>query len=708
MIKVYYLLERDYGDETKVFKPDKIPNELENLVYIEGPNSSGKSTLLNIIALGFYGLKKDKLNPALRSKLNDLVNSDHQKIKFQVELTNSDKSLTLTAYRESFGEEIRVKETIGSKTTTLTPDLFHRRYNLIYDIPDNPTERLNQLTSEIRDIQKIYSNRLGAFKNYLSQVTGEIRRGRDPKRLEQLRATISKSTAELQTLNDQVQDSEKFLDQLEKYHFARTYVRRSDELETLDAKIKKLTKQIGETERKTKKVDRQYQKHLDVTKKKLDEMRDQQRTIGSLIEAFLPKEERHHLALWNRIDIDGALEYYEVTATLDSEILALKRILVKQFDLNKENKKDLAEARIYSELIELLDHHRSSDVILPGDKTIDEFIALLEEANKRNKEIKIKADNYGTVNNLLDQLRDERRIANTLLNELRQMGKENVNDDGAESDDQLENELEQLNKKRKLLDQSCEFSRMECAKKDINDNNVYQILGELDSSEFIEPYRVYDEGQLEDALTEMRSDIEAKNRSIRSRSEGVRLNRNEFSRLEKLEPHKFQDKLPELEALLEKVVRLDIKLTKDFDAKIRSIMDRNPTKGIKDDFYFEEVAKYLGRRVGYVRHLDESYKVSKIDLVAGDIITESGKRIKLTDMGTGQSQSAYLTGLLNTDDKRMIIALFDEVAMMDTSSLEPIYKQFRDLYANDRLLLGIVVQKGDAVKMVPKLGGLMA
>jgi exonuclease SbcC len=703
VIKVDYLLERDYGDEIKVFQPGKIPNELENLVYIEGPNSSGKSTLLNIIALGFHGLKKDKLNPALRSKLNDLVNSDHQNIKFKVELTNADKSLTLTAFRESSDDEIRIKETIGNKTISLTPEAFHRRYNLIYDIPDNPTERLNQLTGEIREIQKIYSIRLGGFKNYLIQITGEIRRGRDPKRLEQLRAAVAKGTEELKTLNEQVHTSESFLDQLEKYQSARAYLRKHEELEVLDAKAKKLRKQIGETERKTKKVNRQYQYHLQETKKKLGEMREQQLTIGSLIDPFLPKEERHHLALWNRIDIDGALEEFEVAQILDSEILALKRILAKQFNPDKESRKDLAEARVYSDLIELLDHYRNSDVILPGDKTIDEFITLLEEANKQNKEIKIKADNYERVNNLLDNLRDERRSANQLLKELHQMGRENITTEDDEPDDQLEKDLEQLEKKRKILEQSCDFSRMECAKKNINDGNVQEVLDELDSSDFIEPYRIYDEGQLEDAVTEMRGDIDSKNKVIRTKSEGVRLNRNELDRLEKMEPHKYQDRLPELEVVLDKVLRLDKKLTTDFEAKIKSIIDGSPPKGAQDDFYFEEVAKYLGRRVGYVRHLDESYKVDKIDLIAGIIITESGKKIRLTDMGTGQSQSAYLTGLLNTEDSRRIIALFDEVAMMDTSSLEPIYNKFRELYENNRLLLGIVVQKGDEVKVVSKL-----
>ena len=55
MIKINYTIERDEGNEVIEFKPNLIPTELPNIAYIQGPNSSGKSTLLNIIALAFFG-----------------------------------------------------------------------------------------------------------------------------------------------------------------------------------------------------------------------------------------------------------------------------------------------------------------------------------------------------------------------------------------------------------------------------------------------------------------------------------------------------------------------------------------------------------------------------------------------------------------------------------------------------------------------------
>jgi exonuclease SbcC len=96
MIEYDYLIERDEGDETKEFKPDKIPTKLDNLSYIEGPNSSGKSTLLNIIALGFYGLKNSRINVALQDKLKSLSNSTHQKLSFKIKISSKNADLEIT------------------------------------------------------------------------------------------------------------------------------------------------------------------------------------------------------------------------------------------------------------------------------------------------------------------------------------------------------------------------------------------------------------------------------------------------------------------------------------------------------------------------------------------------------------------------------------------------------------------------------------
>ena len=702
MIQFDYLLERDEADEVKRFKPDKIPTALPNIVYIEAPNSSGKSTLLNILALGFHGLKKDNLNDALKNRMNALVSSSHQKLTFSIQVINEGSSLELTSERDSPDGEIIVRETLDGKTNLLTPEAFHRKYNLIYDVPDNPTERLNQLVYEIRDIQKMYGNRLGTFRNYILGVTNAVQRGRDPKREEQLKGLIDAGTSELSKLNQNLEVDESFLETLEKYYYARMLERNSLELADYDRQIEQLEAKIKKGMGKIKKMNKRYKAELEKTRSFLNDMKERQKQIGSLIEPYLPKEERHHLDIWSRIDIDRGLEDYEIPNTLDSEILVLQRVLMKQYSPDQD-RKYLTEAKVYSELIDFLTAYRNSDVVLPGDRTIDEFIAQLEETNKQYRDLKVKAENFNKVISLLNGQREERRTANKMLADLLKLKEESSLGEDDVIDEEDDKELERLKRKRDAVEQTVSDCIHECAKRNIGVDNVGEILDELKSSEALAPYIVYDDAQLGDAVNDKRSDVIALQTSIRSKSDNVRLHRNELGRLEKLEPHKYQDRLQDLDKLIKVILLLEQKLSKEYDANIRSIIEKSVDKNTKDDEYYEEVAKYLGRRVGYVRHLDKSFEVSKVDLIEGAIATKSGKNIRLTDMGTGQSQSAYLAGLLNTDDKRRIIAIFDEVAMMDMASLEPIYNKLRELYGQDRLLAGIVVQKGENTKIVSKV-----
>jgi len=74
------------------------------------------------------------------------------------------------------------------------------------------------------------------------------------------------------------------------------------------------------------------------------------------------------------------------------------------------------------------------------------------------------------------------------------------------------------------------------------------------------------------------------------------------------------------------------------------------------------------------------------------VLTEEGKRISFDDMGTGQSQSAYLSSILNVNDRRKMIVLLDEVAMMDKTSLKPVFDMMRSLYRQGKLVMGLVVQ----------------
>ncbi|MEM0342761.1 MAG: hypothetical protein QXU73_00700 [Thermoplasmata archaeon] len=705
MIEYDYVLERDYGTEKRVFRPSGIPTKLENIVYIEGPNSCGKSTLLNILALGFHGLKKERINPALRNKMNDLVSSKHQKLSFSFRVTHGNGSLVISSSKSDPSDrEIIVKEIVDGKECVLAPETFHRKYNLLYDIPDNPTERLNQLVLEIKETQVTCSNRLGALRNYIVATINEIRHGRDPKVMEELRLSIGKTENELQKSREDLQRKEEQLDLIERYTYSRLYLSCIKDIESIENRIKELERRAKKQEQGKKKVNKALERQRETVRSLLESMEEKKREISSMIELFLQGNDRNHLHVWNRIDLQSSYQDFEIPEQLESEILAILRILT-EMSRKDSSSGILAQASILSELINFLQRYRSSDVVLPGvGKTIDEFLSVLEEHYKKYKAVKTRFDNIQDTMNKLSELREDKRRANQELAKLREF-KESQESGGQilETEDLVDqNEITKLNNKLNSIKQNADVYKAEMRKKGVMEEDISEYLNQIESNSAIEPYRVYNGQQLKELVNTLRSETIAEHRLAESKEAQLKILKNELRRMEGQEPHRYEHRLNDLEAILQRVQKLENILGKQFGQYINLVVTKKQGTTPSEKRYLKEVSTYLGRKVGFIRHIEDEYKVKEIDLVAGDIVTDSGKRIRLTDMGTGQSQSAYLSGLLNTEDNRPIIALFDEVAMMDETSLEPVYKKFRELYKQNRLLVGIVVQKAESIKVVPK------
>ena len=157
--------------------------------------------------------------------------------------------------------------------------------------------------------------------------------------------------------------------------------------------------------------------------------------------------------------------------------------------------------------------------------------------------------------------------------------------------------------------------------------------------------------------------------------------------------------------LFQKSQTLSSRLLSEYSENIKLLMERKvKTSDIERSKtkkqYYDEVAKYLANKIGVFTHIGDTHTAKIADLISGVIITTDNRTIHLLDMGMGQSQSTYLKSLLNVEnDNRKIIALFDEIASMDTNSLKPIFSKLCELYEQKRLLLAVLVQRSDELKV---------
>ena len=122
--------------------------------------------------------------------------------------------------------------------------------------------------------------------------------------------------------------------------------------------------------------------------------------------------------------------------------------------------------------------------------------------------------------------------------------------------------------------------------------------------------------------------------------------------------------------------------------------------------YIDSIGRYLAKVIGEIQHIDGRYSLESVDLLNDKFETKTGKTIRFSDMGTGQGQSTYLMSQLKNAEisEKKVVALFDEIALMDSNSLSPIKSEMARLNREGKLLTGIMVQRNDDGISVKEIG----
>lgn len=709
MIECSYILHRDEGDITREFCSRKDMETLPNLVYIEGPNSSGKSTLLNILALSLFGLHKENINPSLRNKMQSLISSNHQQLKFNVKISNKDGSLTIESLKENSGNpEIILYETKNGQRNILSWERFHSEYNLIYDIPDNPTERLKQLVNEIKITQKNYGNRLEELRQYLIGVKSEIEKSKNQDLINELERKISAQEKKVNESHNELIINKKVLRIIEKYTYSKYYVEYLNAYNTYKKSLESQNKKIKSEKSKNNRLNKNFHNINQEFNKEMDNLEDLFYNTSSLIKSFIPDEEKYFLEYWDKIDFNKVRRVYKFDESFKKLILTFCSIID---NIKKEKEEDSNDLKLYRELIKFLEKYKELDIVIPGlDKSIPEFIEILSNTNKENQSKLVHLENVTNTLNCLVSLNEKREdIESKYLRKLVKMKEESSKTDASEDelsyDPQIvDQNIKNLKSKIENVTKKLNYYLAEFLKIGYNQEEllgVYEEMGELPE---VESYKFYTEDNLLQQIKDLKDQILNQKNEYETEKKFLGLFQADYSREKEKKPHIYQEQLSRITGLINLTKNLVVKINKDYDLYISKIIDPNGItikKELQEDFnnYCQILFNFLGNKIDTIRHIDSEYKVDSIDLIKGIIKTKEGKTIRLSDMGTGQSQSAYLTGLLNTFDNKKIIALFDEVAMMDDTSMEPIYTKFRELYENNKLLVGIVVQMANEINI---------
>jgi exonuclease SbcC len=711
MITYDYLIERKTGEgKLRRFVPTQIPTKLNNVVLIEGKNSSGKSTLLNIIAMGLFGTKNRKINPVLQSKMNSLLNSNHQKIKFSFKITSENDTIVLESEKTDLEEnDFVLKESLDGITfKPISFENFEKKYNLIYDIPNNPTERLPELLKELKEEQLQFGDKLKFFNYYLDKTSTQITSSRDPKRLEEVQTRLIGVQEQKDKIDKDLPNLDVFLDLLEKRAYIHYYCYYSNEGERLTREKKDLKniieKSDTEGKKQTSKISRDKAKILQLQ----TNFSDGYNQVTQLLEDTLPKSDRSRFKIWKSIQPYSPENNDLYTARLEAAYFSSK------FSTEAEKmRKDSAfnDASTWEKVFQSLKEFEDSGLLIPQFKvTIGEFVNLLKEESKKSSML---IQRYRMLNQIIDLFIELRTDIDELQEARKQLQTESVSDEQLSEgfvDDlyQKKHQLRQMETDLVRIATKCNEYYQRCLSKNIDEKNLEicsyrELIKDIPMNEQLEQYLSLGEKHVTDKILELQREITEKRGKLSGLDMLIGQYERDIINLKKQKPHKFESYLEQINKLLIKTNAMSQRLLVDYNTNLKDLIDKKVKESdISNDSnkvkYYSEVSSYLAHRIGTFRHIDRAYKAKIVDLISGIIIADDNEIIHLSDMGTGQTQSAYILSLLNVDiknDPRKIIALFDEIAMMDDDSLEPISSKMKELKKQNQLLVGILVQKGN-------------
>lgn len=711
MIEYDYVIRRNEQDEIRDYKPSLIPQTLSDVCYIQGPNSCGKSTLLNLIALGFFAekLKEDELNPALREKIERLHKSFHQQLTFEVRIDNKEIGETLISKKNNFDSlDFSVEKLSNGKTNLISSNEFFKEYKIIYDIPSDPIKRLPELLKELKNSQGLATENIEQLRIFVDENIRDIKNGYNPVRLKELYDKLKKIDEDLNEYSTKIKKHEDLLSWLVKYKVLKLYFDYIKKDKEIKNEISNISEKIAKT---TKRIKKSSKYEIDVilnARGKIEFVKKLFEEITSLLDLLINNKQDEHLIIWKTIDCEEEIKNSQLHDDLKKEIVYFTKLL-KQLDLDVLDDQTFSEARLLQELINLLNDFKHKDIQVPGtNKKVDEFIDLLQNLITDKVDILNKNDNINNCLNLLDKLSNNLAIAIGNYKEVLKL-KSTSKDSDSENieNDLLQEEFGKAQQRKILIGEKLDLYTKELKNNNISIDEAEKRYKELMTNLIrFEKYSHSSEQQLTEAIDHIKSILYETQKLQSSSIRDKDITHEEKQRIENKEPHKYQSHLEKLEIIRTKIFDLERKFSVKFRQNIQKIMHANVQNNrLTDDenIYANLVSDFLAQKVRYIRHNSDIYEVTKINIITEIISTKKGKEILFTDLGTGHGQSAYLMGLLNMNDNRKIIALFDEVAMMDSDTLKPIFDKLVELYKAKRLLLALIVQRLDKEVIIKSL-----
>ena len=717
----YKLIIEQGSDSEKVFEPNKnliefLQKNNSRIFKITASNSQGKSFLLNLLSLSFFGLtlSEDELIPSLKREIEMLSDQDDQSLVFDINLKDPDGF----KLNSSFNNEMdapEVKMIVNeSEQTILSKQDFFDNYVLMYDIPEKPLERIYKIIKNLKGYNRGLIDKMATIEKVLDNSLKSIENQKDDSLIEQYEGEQEKKENEITKNKEKLNLISTDLDNLYIY---KALIKLSQSNENLKVQ-----------------VDKKYE--LEKVLKSLPSPKEvKSKDLDNKILKLKGKIESMSIS-------DGLYQFIDLIHIEENGVDFIKKLthpelgMVEELKNSIENFDELLfdhEILKISEILKIIDYLKTitfSRIFngLEGDVDNEEFYllkSLLEEFER--------SESQGFGDNLANSVFN--KSVTQVIEGLNEFGSKYkatqlINDYKNEIKSVLLESVENIEKAKKLSKQLVDLEDSRSSSK--SDKKYYKLLSRIE----VLTDKI---SRIEEIITDLKNGLE-KNGVYRSKIDSTdkvtgmltsqanlmskyiaQLGDNILNFEKEKKEMDFLINLQE-EKLIEIKYRISSELEKgtaefaeDIDelsklrAKIMNLVKYITLKDsiIKDDDsldfekadssqpFFTLIGDFVASQFdNKVLYQDKYENISTVDYTSKVpyFITQDNRRISFQRFSGGQQSSNYLKAKLNKKAQKKHIVLFDEVANMDNESQSQIIDKLKEMESENRLMLAILVE----------------
>jgi hypothetical protein len=660
---------------------------------------------MNIIALSLFGAEKNSgsVNDSLIEQIKDLTNLDIQTLKFEIKITNRNGTKGIIARKlNGRSQDIERKEILeDGEDRLIDSERFRQKYKFIYDIPDKPLDRLAELTNDIKFQQNRWITKLNLLDTYLNENIKELLRRKENFDILALKTKELENNKELKTFQTNVSNLQNKIESEDKYYCFKTYL--------------KLKLEYDQIKVESKEVNREKQMYSETIRRKRDEFSNSATELGNLRSEIVKLKKEISESLLN-VNCDEIKSYQKWRSSINQTPTNTSTQIDKAFIQELETQIDselnnyidnnsINEEEFYLKLVSWIESNLRSNYQIPGtEMTFSNLLENLKERIRVSSNYVEKKKNLellkGKVQSLSNKISDFLKLDETISKKYSDMtdAQKNVKLSNVNYDQKELVERKKLLKKQMddLFMRVSNYGQYKAEEFQISLNTLLLRFPDLHELENIRSE------DLDHMIKERERDILEIKKVIQKKEFEKTDLEKKIQQAESLTPHEYDNQMNELEKISNSVRILASSLT-DWDSRIDKLKNKNlKTSNIKisseDLNYFNKVSRYLAVRMKTLTHIDRKYDLSQVDLMNSRFIATDGTIIYFSVIGTGQRQLAYILNQLNYDG-RTILAIFDEVAMMNLSTMKGIIDKMKELETEGKLLFGIMVSPSDNLEV---------